>query len=85
MKKPSVTPHELARFGRLFSLLLTRALLYGVAHPYVTRSLGECHQSVERLLTTISPVVFAINREQLFVDETPLVRLTENSPRELCD
>jgi hypothetical protein len=48
-------------------------------HPYVKQSMDEFHPFGEKLLTSISPLVFAMNREQFFIDEEPLdPRITVN-------
>lgn len=72
MSRPKVSEQELARFGRILSLVLNRVTMYKADHPYVLRSLEELYPVVERLLRSISPLVFAMNREQFFVDEEPL-------------
>ena len=72
MPESKVTKQEFARFGRILSLLFNRATMYQMDHPYVKQSIDEFHPFVEKLLTSISPLVFAMNREQFFTDEEPL-------------
>ncbi len=72
MPESKVTKQEFARFGRILSLLFNRATMYQMDHPYVKQSIDEFHPFVEKLLTSISPLVFAMNREQFFIDEEPL-------------
>ena len=79
MPESKVTKQEFARFGRILSLLFNRATMYQMDHPYVKQSIDEFHPFVEKLLTSISPLVFAMNREQFFIDEEPLdPRITVN-------
>ena len=79
MPESKVTKQEFARFGRILSLLFNRATMYQMDHPYVKQSIDEFHPFVEKLLTSISPIVFAMNREQFFIDEEPLdPRITVN-------
>ena len=79
MPETKVTKQEFARFGRILSLLFNRATMYQMDHPYVKQSIDEFHPFVEKLLTSISPLVFAMNREQFFTDEEPLdPRITVN-------
>ncbi len=79
MPETKVTKQEFARFGRILSLLFNRATMYQMDHPYVKQSIDEFHPFVEKLLTSISPIVFAMNREQFFIDEEPLdPRITVN-------
>ncbi|MBE9546935.1 MAG: hypothetical protein IMF10_05510, partial [Proteobacteria bacterium] len=79
MPESKVTKQEFARFGRILSLLFNRATMYQMDHPYVKQSIDEFHPFVEKLLTSISPLVFAMNREQFFTDEEPLdPRITVN-------
>ncbi len=72
MPESKVSKQEFARFGRILSLLFNRATMYQMDHPYVKQSIDEFHPFVEKLLTSISPLVFAMNREQFFTDEEPL-------------
>jgi hypothetical protein len=72
MPESKVSKQEFARFGRILSLLFNRATMYQMDHPYVKQSIDEFHPFVEKLLTYISPLVFAMNREQFFIDEEPL-------------
>jgi hypothetical protein len=72
MPETKVSKQEFARFGRILSLLFNRATMYQMDHPYVKQSIDEFHPFVEKLLTSISPLVFAMNREQFFIDEEPL-------------
>jgi hypothetical protein len=72
MPESKVIKQEFARFGRILSLLFNRATMYQMDHPYVKQSIDEFHPFVEKLLTSISPLVFAMNREQFFIDEEPL-------------
>ena len=79
MPESKVSKQEFARFGRILSLLFNRATMYQMDHPYVKQSIDEFHPFVEKLLTSISPLVFAMNREQFFIDEEPLdPRITVN-------
>jgi len=72
MAKAENMKQEFARFGRVFSVLFNRALMYEIDHPYVKQSLDELFSTVEKLLKSISPLVFAMNRDQFFVEEEPL-------------
>lgn len=79
MPESKVSKQEFARFGRILSLVFNRATMYQMDHPYVKQSIDEFHPFVEKLLTSISPLVFAMNREQFFIDEEPLdPRITVN-------
>ncbi|TET92558.1 MAG: hypothetical protein E3J46_01220 [Desulfobacteraceae bacterium] len=79
MPESKVTKQEFARFGRILSLLFNRATMYQMDHPYVKQSIDAFHPFVEKLLMSISPLVFAMNREQFFIDEEPLdPRITVN-------
>jgi hypothetical protein len=72
MPESKISKQEFARFGRILSLLFNRATMYQIDHPYVKQSIDEFHPFVEKLLTKISPLVYAMNREQFFIDEEPL-------------
>ena len=72
MSASKVNTEELSKFGRIFSLMFNRSIMYQVDHPYVKQSFEEFYPVVEKLLVSISPLVFSMNREQFFVDEEPL-------------
>ena len=72
MPEHKVSKQELARFGRSISLLFNRATMYQVDHPYVKQSLEEFYQLIEKLLKSVSPLVFILNQEKFFIDEEPL-------------
>ena len=79
MPEPKISKQEFGKFGRTLSLLFNRATMYQMDHPYVKQSMDDFHPFVEKLLTSISPLVFAMNREQFFIDEEPLdPRITVN-------
>jgi hypothetical protein len=79
MIKSKVSKLEFTKFGRILSLLFNRATMYQMDHPYVKQSVDEFHPFVEKLLKSVSPLVFAMNREQFFIDEEPLdPRITVN-------
>ena len=63
---------KLARFGRAFTLLLNRGLMYQKSHPMVKESINEVHRTAELIFVTISPLVFILNREQFYIDEEQL-------------
>ena len=65
----TTTKDKLARFGRSFTLLLNRGLMYQKSHPMVKASISEVHKAADVLLDTISPLVFILNRDQFYIDE----------------
>jgi hypothetical protein len=46
--------------------------MYSANHPFQIEAINAAYQSLDRLLQTISPEVFILNREQFYVDEEPL-------------
>jgi len=46
--------------------------MYQPDHPYVKQSFEEFYPVLEKLFSSVSPLVFSMNREQFFVDEEPL-------------
>ena len=79
MPEPKISNQEFGKFGRTLSLLFNRATMYQMDHPYVKQSMDDFYPFVEKLLKSISPLVFAMNREQFFIDEEPLdPRITVN-------
>ena len=68
----STTKDKLAKFGRAFSLLLNRSLMYQKSHPMVKNSIFEVYNTAELIFVNISPLVFILNRDQFFVDEEQL-------------
>jgi hypothetical protein len=63
---------QLAQFGRTFALLLNRILMYQASHPVIKQSITEMLPVATRLLESVSPLVFILNRGQFFTDEEPL-------------
>jgi hypothetical protein len=63
---------QLAHFGRTFALLLNRTLMYQASHPVIKQSIVEMLPVATRLLESVSPLVFILNRGQFFTDEEPL-------------
>jgi len=72
VQKPNISKQDADRFGRHLSMLLTRATMYKPDHPYVRQASDTFYQIAEKLLQRVSPLVFAMSREQFFVDEEPL-------------
>jgi len=52
--------------------MFNRATMYQPDHPYVKQSFEEFYPVLEKLFSSVSPLVFSMNREQFFVDEEPL-------------
>lgn len=63
---------QLAQFGRTFALLLNRTLMYQASHPFIKQSIADMLPVATRLLDSVSPLVFILNRGQFFTDEEPL-------------
>lgn len=61
-----------ALFGRVFSLLLNRTLMYQASHPVIRQSVADVYKAASRLLEAVSPLVFILDRGQFFIDEEPL-------------
>ncbi len=64
--------NKAAQFGRVFTLLLTRALMYNSAHPVIKQSVEDVLKVTNRILEHTSPLVFILNRDRFFVDEEAL-------------
>jgi hypothetical protein len=63
---------QAAQFGRVFTLLLNRALMYNSAHPVIKQSVADVLKVAQRILGHTSPLVFILNRDRFFVDEEAL-------------
>ena len=72
MSVTKISKQEIDRFSRVIVMLFNRATMYQTNHPYVQQSIDELQKVLGKLLPKISPLVFIMNREQLFVDEEPL-------------
>ncbi|MEJ2659433.1 MAG: hypothetical protein P8Z73_01730, partial [Desulfobacteraceae bacterium] len=68
----TTTKDKLAKFGREFTLLLNRGLMYQKSHPIVQASINQVHKTAELILHKISPLVFILNRNQFYIDEEQL-------------
>ena len=64
--------NQLALFGRVFSLLLNRCLMYHPAHPVIKQSAANVQKAAARILDNMSPFVFILDRGKFFIDEEPL-------------
>ena len=72
MKESELNKQQFANFGRTFALVFNRSFMYSANHPFQIEAIDSAYQTLARLLQTISPVVFILNREQFYVDEDPL-------------
>jgi len=72
MSVTKISKQEIDRFSRVIVMLFNRATMYQTNHPYVQQSIDEFYKLLGKLLPKVSPLVFIMNREQLFVDEEPL-------------
>jgi GGDEF domain-containing protein len=63
---------QAAHFGRVFTLLLNRSLMYNSAHPVIKQSVADVLKVAQRILGHTSPLVFILNRDRFFVDEEAL-------------
>jgi hypothetical protein len=68
----TTTKDKLARFGRSMAMMLNRGLMYQKSHPMVKESINDVHKIAQLLFTSISPLVFILNRDQFYVDEEQL-------------
>ncbi len=72
MPETRISKQEMHRFSRVIVMLFNRATMYQSTHPYVQQTTDEFFQVLNKLLDKISPLVFILNRDQLFIDEEPL-------------
>jgi hypothetical protein len=72
MKESEPNKQQLANFGRTFTLLFNRGFMYSATHPFQIEAIDSAFQTLDRLLQTISPVVFILSRDRFYVDEEPL-------------
>ena len=72
MSDAKITKQEMHRFSRVIVMLFNRATMYQSNHPYVQQTIDEFFQVLGQLIDKVSPIVFILNREQLFIDEEPL-------------
>jgi hypothetical protein len=72
MKESEPNKQQLANFGRTFTLLFNRGFMYSATHPFQIEAIDSAFQTLDRLLQTISPVVFILSRDRFYVDEEAL-------------
>ena len=72
MPENRISKQEMHRFSRVIVMLFNRATMYQANHPYVQQTIDDFFQVSGKLLDKVSPLVFILNREQLFIDEEPL-------------
>lgn len=63
---------KINHLGRILTALFNRATMYHAHHPYTRQSIDTVYAAMHPLLETLSPMVFNMNREQLFIDDEPL-------------
>jgi hypothetical protein len=63
---------QLGLFGRTLAMLLNRTMMYQASHPVIKQSINDLLPIAGRLLESISPLVFILNRGQFYIDEEPL-------------
>ena len=72
MVDPKLNKLKIAHFGRTLAALFNRPTMYHATHPYTRQSIDSVYMTIKPLLTSISPLVFNMNHEKLFIDENPL-------------
>ena len=72
MKESETNKQQLAIFGRTFVLVFNRSFMYSPNHPFQIEAINSIYQAMTKLLDTVSPSVFILNREQFYMDEEPL-------------
>lgn len=72
MADTKISKQEMDRFSRVIVMLLNRATMYQTNHPYVQQSIDEFFTILKQILPKVSPIVFIMSRDQLFVDEEAL-------------
>ena len=72
MAEPKIEKHKLDLFGRNLTLMLNRASMYTVNHPYVKQAIDVTYEATTSVLDSISPLVFIMTQEKFFIDEEPL-------------
>jgi len=72
MAGPKVHKLKINHLGRILTALFNRATMYHAYHPYTRQSIDTVYSAMHPLLESVSPMVFNLNREQLFIDDEPL-------------
>ncbi|RLB20881.1 MAG: hypothetical protein DRG71_09095, partial [Deltaproteobacteria bacterium] len=72
MAETKIEKHKLDLFGRNLTLMLNRASMYTVNHPYVKQAIDATYDATTSVLESISPLVFIMTQEKFFIDEEPL-------------
>ncbi len=72
MSGTKIEKHKIDLFGRNLTLMLNRASMYAVGHPYVKQAIESAYEATVSILQNTSPLVFIMSQEQFFIDEEPL-------------
>ena len=72
MAEAKIEKHKLDLFGRNITLMLNRASMYTVNHPYVKQAIDTTYEAITSVLEYISPLVFIMTQDKFFIDEEPL-------------
>jgi len=72
MAGPKIHKLKINHLGRILTALFNRSTMYHAHHPYTKQSIDTVYSVMHPLLESVSPMVFNLTREQLFVDDEPL-------------
>ncbi|MCP4746866.1 MAG: hypothetical protein GY874_12120 [Desulfobacteraceae bacterium] len=67
-----ITKKQLAHFGRAFTLLINRAMMYQLNHSMVQDSIKDVLSTGELILERLSPLVFILSHDKFYVEEEQL-------------
>lgn len=69
MNKDSTLKEDLVVFSRSIVMLLNRATMYHMNHPYMLRSVDDFLSAIHQVFNSITSLALILHRDQFFIDE----------------
>jgi hypothetical protein len=72
MPETKINKQKLFLVGRFFVMLFNRSIMYDTNHPHCQQAIDQLLPALLPLLAIRSPLVFTMNKEQMFLEEEPV-------------
>jgi len=72
MPETRINKQKLFLAGRFFVMLFNRSLMYDANHPHCQQAIDQFLPTLVPILSIRSPLVFTMNKEQMFAEEEPV-------------
>ena len=72
MPETKINKEKIFLVGRFFVMLFNRSIMYDANHPHCQQAIDQLLPALLPIIVTRSPLVFSMNKEQIFVEEEPV-------------